>query len=37
MATSTQIKLPNGKTVQVPTGLFIDNQFVSAISGGTFE
>ncbi|PVF93369.1 putative aldehyde dehydrogenase [Serendipita vermifera] len=37
MATSIQIKLPTGKNIQVPTGLFIDNQFVPAIGGGTFE
>ena len=37
MATSATIQLPNGTSVRIPTGLFIDNEFVPAIKCGTFE
>lgn len=30
MATCTDITLPNGKTYQQPTGLFINNEYVPA-------
>jgi aldehyde dehydrogenase (NAD+) len=35
--TSTKITLPSGKEYTQPTGLFIDNEFVKAKSGKTFE
>jgi aldehyde dehydrogenase (NAD+) len=35
--TSAKITLPNGKQYAQPTGLFINNQFVKAKSGKTFE
>jgi aldehyde dehydrogenase (NAD+) len=31
------IRLPNGKSYQQPTGLFINNKFVNAVEGKTFE
>jgi aldehyde dehydrogenase (NAD+) len=34
---STTIKLPSGKSLTVPTGLFINNQFVPAVDGSTLE
>lgn len=34
---STTIKLPSGKSLTVPTGLFINNQFVPAVDGSTIE
>lgn len=34
---SATIKLPNGKTFEQPTGLFINNEFVKSVSGKTFE
>jgi aldehyde dehydrogenase (NAD+) len=37
MSTSATITLPTGRSLQIPTGLFIDNNFVPAIKGGTFE
>ena len=37
MATSATVTLPTGRSLQIPTGLFIDNKFVPAIKGGTFE
>jgi len=35
--TSTKLTLPNGKSYTQPTGLFINNEFVKAKSGRTFE
>ena len=34
---STIIKLPSGKSLTVPTGLFIDNRFVPALDCSTLE
>jgi aldehyde dehydrogenase (NAD+) len=34
---SVTITLPNGKTFEQPTGLFINNKFVPSIAGKTFE
>jgi aldehyde dehydrogenase (NAD+) len=35
--TTTKIPLPSGKEYTQPTGLFINNEFVKAKSGKTFE
>ena len=35
--TSVKVKLPSGKEYTQPTGLFINNQFVKAKSGKTFD
>jgi aldehyde dehydrogenase (NAD+) len=37
MATLAKVTLPTGRSLQIPTGLFIDNKFVPAVKGGTFE
>ncbi|KAH8806125.1 aldehyde dehydrogenase [Xylogone sp. PMI_703] len=37
MAQTVEITLPTGKTYSQPTGLFIDNEFIPATSGRTFE
>ncbi|KIM21368.1 hypothetical protein M408DRAFT_333502 [Serendipita vermifera MAFF 305830] len=37
MTTSATITLPTGQTLKIPTGLFIDNKFVPAAKGGTFD
>lgn len=35
--TSVNVKLPNGKDYTQPTGLFINNEFIKAKSGKTFD
>lgn len=35
--TTAEITLFNGRKVQTPTGLFIDNKWVAASEGGTFS
>ena len=35
--TSIKLRLPSGKEYTQPTGLFINNEFVTAKSGKTFE
>ncbi len=33
MALATKLKAPNGRSFTLPTGLFINNEFVKAASG----
>jgi aldehyde dehydrogenase (NAD+) len=37
MSLSANITFPDGKTVDIPTGLFINNEFVKGVEGKTFE
>lgn len=37
MSTHQQVKLPSGREVNVPTGLFINNEWVTSSDGKTFE
>ena len=34
---STTIKLPSGRSLTIPTGLFINNEFVPSVDGSTLE
>jgi aldehyde dehydrogenase (NAD(P)+) len=37
MSTIVELTLPNGTKYQQPVGLFINNEFITAKSGKTFE
>jgi aldehyde dehydrogenase (NAD+) len=34
---SVDLTAPNGRKITLPTGLFINNEFVKATGGGTIE